>query len=548
VPPVRIRLELTGPVRREGLFEVKPGETLAQILNFAGGLGSDAYKERITVSRKTGKELKIEDVDQTGFGTFNLQDGDVIRVGMIQNRFENRVQISGAVQRPGTFALTEGMGMRDLIAKAEGLREDAFLNRATLYRTKADFSMEIVGVDIQGVVNGQSPDIPLRKEDVLEIPSVYDLKEEFYIKISGEVNKPGTFPYGEQMTVGDLVLKAGGFKESATSSRIEIARRVKDDVSGKLAEIVILEIDRDLRISGQKADEVLRPFDHIIVRRSPGFQRAQLVRVEGEAVYPGEFAIADANERISDLLNRAGGLNQYAYPKGATLIRRNEFFENPSENEIKLENLENIKQIIEKDSIDWSASEKILMKSIEKKLKERAEEDEKNKLAGEIRKESLLTLAESDENIKSIKIKDVELIGIDLEGILSNPRGPLDLILKEGDILSIPKELQTVRMRGEVLFPTTSRYDSSKGFTSYISKSGGFTDNARKGRSYVVYANGDVERTNKFLFFNLYPVIEPGAEIIVPAKPEKQGMSAQAWIGIGSSLATLALIVNQLVQ
>jgi len=548
VPPVRNRVEIIGPVRREGLFEVKPGETLVDLFQFAGGFGSDAYKERVTISRKTGRELKVEDVDQGNYSAFVPQDGDVLRVGMIQNRFENRVQVSGAVQRPGTFALAEGMGLKDLIQRAEGLREDAFLNRATLYRTKADFSMEIVGVDVQAIVNGQIPDIQLRKEDLLLVPSVYDLKEEYYLKISGEVNRPGTFPYGERITVADLVLKAGGFKESATSSRIEIARRIKDDTSGKLAEIIIVDIDKELRLLGDNANLELNPFDHVMVRRSPGFQRAQLVNVEGEAMYPGEFAIAHANERISDLLKRAGGLTPYAYPKGATLIRRNEFFENKTDDEIKLENLEQIRELINKDSIDWTASERVLMGSIDKKLLEKVVLEERNKLVSDIRKESLMTLAESDETIKDLKIKDVELIGLDLPGILANPYGPLDLILKEGDVLSIPKELQTVRMRGEVLFPTTARYDLTNRFGSYISKSGGFTDNARKSRSYVVYANGDVKRTNKFLLFNVYPKIEPGAEIIVPAKPERERLSPQAWIGIATSLATLALIVNQLVQ
>jgi protein involved in polysaccharide export with SLBB domain len=348
--------------------------------------------------------------------------------------------------------------------------------------------------------------------------------------------------------VADLVLKAGGFKESATASRIEIARRVKDDISGKLAEIIIVDIDKELRLLGENAKLELNPFDHVMVRRSPGFQRAQLVNVEGEAMYPGEFALAHANERISDLLKRAGGLTPYAYPKGATLIRRNEFFENKTDDEIKLENLEQIREVINKDSIDWTASERVLMGSIDKKLLEKVVLEERNKLVSDIRKESLMALAESDETIKDLKIKDVELIGLDLPGILTNPYGPLDLILKEGDVLSIPKELQTVRMRGEVLFPTTARYDLTNRFSSYISKSGGFTDNARKSRSYVVYANGDVKRTNKFIFFNVYPKIEPGSEIIIPSKPEREGMSAQSWIGIATSLATIGILLNTLIN
>ncbi|MBS4070855.1 MAG: SLBB domain-containing protein [Algoriphagus sp.] len=557
VPPFKNRIEIIGPVRRDGLFELKSGESIEDLLRFAGGFGSDAYKDRITVSRKTGKDLKIEDVDRTSYGSFFPVDGDIIRIGKIQMKFENRIQISGAVQRPGSFSLSEGMGIKDLIAKADGIREDAFLNRATLYRTKTDFSLEILEIDIPSITNGNTPDILLKREDWLHIPSIYDLKEEYYVKISGEINNPGTFPFGENMKVGDLILRAGGFKESATSSRIEIARRIKNDVSGKLAEIIIIDITSDLKISGQNSQTILQPFDHIMVRRSPGFQRTQLVSVEGEAMYPGEFAIAHANERISDLLKRAGGLTNYAYPKGATLIRRNEFFKSPTEEDIKLSNLEELQKIMDRDSSEWTQAERILMKSIETKLLNKQKEmTEKSGFKGnsedtqseDLKKENLMLLADTDENIKPLKIKDVELIGIDLNEILANPYGPFDLILKEGDVLSIPKELQTVRMRGEVLFPTTARFENFRGFRSYISKSGGFTDKARKGRSYVVYANGDVKRTEKFLFFNSYPKIEPGAEIIVPSKPERERLSPQAWIGIASSLATLALIVNQLVQ
>jgi protein involved in polysaccharide export with SLBB domain len=233
---------------------------LENLLNFAGGFTSQAFKERVTVTRKTGTEMKVQDVDAPNFNNFNVQDGDVYLVGEILNRFENRVQATGALMRPGTFELTSGMGIRELVQRAMGLREDAFLNRATLYRTRGDFSLEILPVDIKAVVNGESEDIELRREDVLNIPSIYDLREEFYVKISGEVNKPGAFAFGENMTVADLVLKAGGFKESATSSKIEIARRVKDDISGKLAEIILLDIDRDLRVSGAKINRTSSAF------------------------------------------------------------------------------------------------------------------------------------------------------------------------------------------------------------------------------------------------------------------------------------------------
>lgn len=549
VPPVRSRVEIQGPVRREGLFEVKAGETVDQLINFAGGFSSQAYRERLTVTRKTGAEMRVEDVDAGNFQAFYPQDGDIYRVGEILNRFENRVQVTGALMRPGVFALTPGMGIRDLVAKADGLREDAFLNRATLYRTKGDFSLEIVPVDIKAVINGEAEDITLRREDVLNVPSIYDLREEYYVKISGEVNKPGAFAFGENMTVADLVLKAGGFKESATSSKIEIARRVKNDLSGKLAEIIILDVDRDLRVSGTRALEPLQPFDHVMIRRSPGFQREQLVRVEGEALYPGEFAIAHANERISDLVKRAGGLNPYAYPKGATLIRRNEFYKDPSEDELKAETLLAVKSTISRDSLDRTESEQILFERIDQKILEGQQESKRKKQAlgaEDFRQQSLVELGESADGIGKIEIKDTELIGINLESILSSPYGPSDLILREGDVLSIPRELQTVRMRGEVLYPTSARYRPNSGFKQYISRAGGFTEKSRRGRSYVIYANGDVKRTRKILFANIYPSIEPGAEIIVPTKPEREPMSVQGWVGLASSLATLAILIDRL--
>lgn len=548
VPPVRARVEVQGPVRREGLFEVKPGETVENLIQFAGGFSSQAYKERLTVTRKTGEEMRVEDVDAANFSAFYPQDGDTYRVGEILNRFENRVQVTGALMRPGTFALSTGMGVRDLVERAQGLREDAFVNRATLYRTKGDFSLEILPVDIKAILNGEATDIPLRREDVLNIPSIYDLREEYYIKISGEVNRPGAFAYGENMTVADLVLKAGGFKESATSSKVEIARRVKDDISGKLAEIIILDIDRDLRVKGPHAMEPLQPFDHVMIRRSPGFQREQLVRVEGEAFYPGEFAIAHADERISDLIIRAGGLNPYAYPKGATLIRRNEFYKEPSEDEIKAETLTKVKTNISRDSLDRTESDKILAARIDRKIAESKEIDKESRNlvdADDFRQQSIMDLGETADGLGEIEIKDTELIGINLASIMNNPHGSEDLILREGDVISIPRELQTVRMRGEVLYPTSARYRNNTGFKNYISRAGGFTERSRRSRSYVIYANGDVQRTKRIFFVNVYPPIEPGAEIIVPRKPEREPMSIQGWVGLATSLTTLVILIDR---
>ncbi|QDH81252.1 polysaccharide biosynthesis protein [Echinicola soli] len=551
VPAVDTRVEVQGPVRREGYFEIKPEEDINDLIRYAGGFKSDAYTGRLAVRRVSDQARKVADVSKEEFGSFKVQDGDVFLIGKKLERFENRVQISGAVFHPGEFALFEGMTVKDLIDKAEGLRGEAFLNRATLYRTQDDMTLEIVPINVQGVVNGTAQDLPLQREDVLHIPSKYDLKEEYYVKISGEINSPGAFAYAENMTVEDLVLKAGGFKESASDAYIEVARRVKDRTNGQIAEIFTIDIDENLEIDEGDKEVVLEPFDHIIIRRSPGFQREKIVRVEGEVIYPGQYTISTTNERISDLLKRAGGMNQFAYVKGATLIRRTEFFTPKSDNDIKSQDLTEVKKhLIKEDGENTEAENKILSR-IDEKISENGGDlaNQKGLASGEYKISRVEEVAASDSSrVAEVEFRTQEMIGIDLTNILENPGSAQDLILQEGDILSIPKQLQTVRMRGEVLFPTSARYENGNSFKRYISKAGGFTDNARKGKAYVVYANGDVKRTKNFIFFKNYPRIEPGAEIIVPQKPQRESMSATNWIGVASSLATLAILVDRLAQ
>jgi protein involved in polysaccharide export with SLBB domain len=549
IPPVEKRVEITGPIRRPGLFEMKNEESLVDLIKFAGGFSNKAYPNIATVFRTTEKEFKVENIESNNFENFIPKGGDNFVFGELLNRYENRIQISGALMRPGVFALEEGMGINDLIRKAGGLRDDAFMDRAAIYRTKEDFSLEMVSVNVKEIVNNEVPDIKLKREDILYIPSIYDLREEFYVIISGEVNRPGSFAFANNMTVADLVFRAGGLKESASYSQIEIARRVKDDVSGKLAEIIHIDIDKNLKIIEEDSNFILTPFDHVIVRRSPGFQRGRFVSVEGEVFFPGEFAITHANERISDLLNRAGGLNQFAYPKGATLIRRNEFFEGSSENQIKSQNLLDVKKNLQRINRDTTEAERILLDRIDLKIAENGG-NLANKsgalLIDDFRKETILDLVSVNDSINPVTVKTQDMIGINLLAIIQNPRSEYDLILQEGDVLSIPKQLQTVRMRGEVLFPTTARYKENNGFKSYISRAGGFTDKSRKRRSYVVYANGDVKRTSNFLFFKIYPHVEPGSEIIVPTKKEKDPVPLQAWLAISTTLTTLVLLWNNL--
>lgn len=557
VQPLRTRVEIEGPVRRTGLFEIKAGENIDDLLAFAGGFSDKAYTKRMTVRRTTGEQLKVEDIESSQYANFSPQDGDFYLVGEILNRYENRVQVLGAVVRPGEFALEEGMTVKSLIENADGLRADAFKNRATLYRTGANLTQSALSVDIQGILEGTVPDISLQSEDVLNVASIYDIREEFYVQISGEINRSGVYPYAENLTVGDLVLRSGGFKESASNSQIEIARRLKDDISGKVSEIITIDIDPDLRISPEDEQILLSPFDHVFIRKNIGFQREMLVEVEGEVNYPGVFALEKRDERISDVLKRAGGLNQFSYAKGATLIRRTEFFQEMEEEERKRKELQSLLDNLDdkRDSATYTEVEQGLYERVQRQLEVLKEEDFKRKEREQAKgrerdlQENRYALLEGmDTTSAKLDIRETEYVGIELEKILANPGSKYDIILQEGDIISIPKQLQTVRMRGEVLYPTTARYDVNRGFKNYISRAGGFTENARKGRSYVIYANGDVKRTGKLLFFNIYPHVEPGAEIIVPQKPDRQPMSVQAWIGIASSLATLAILVDRLAQ
>jgi len=552
VPPIQARVEVVGPVRREGFFEVKMEETLSDLTVYTGGFTSEAYKDRLTIRRIENNERKVIDVGLADFSSFNPKDGDEILVGEALDRFVNRIQISGAVNRPGEYSLENGTSVKTLIERAQGLQPEAFVNRATLYRTSDDLTLAATPLDLEGILNGSQEDVVLKNEDLLFIPSRYDIQEETYVKISGEVNIPGTFPFASSMTVGDLILQAGGLLQSASNSSIEIARRVRDASSGRLAELFTLTIDPELRLSEEESNQPLKPFDHVFIRRSPGFEREQLIQVEGEVNYPGEFAIASANERISDVIRRAGGLNPFAYPKGASLVRRTIYFEDISPEEMQEINLRGIREKVDpKRKKQLNQAELLLFERLDGKINA----IEEKKLIEEQKKElenwnqfSNMDTVSRDTVFNRLKFKKQDVIGINLEEILRSPGSGEDLILQEGDILRIPKELQTIRMVGEVLMPTTARFVGNGNLKRYISQAGGFTEQARKSKTYVIYANGDARSTKSFLLLKLYPQIEPGAEIVVPKKPQRERITPATWIGIASSLATLGILIERLIQ
>lgn len=554
VPPVQARVEVIGPVRREGFFEVKPSEHLDDLYIYTGGFSSLAYRDRVTVRRIENNQRKVIDVPSNQFDEFSLEDGDEILIGEALDRFVNRVQVSGSVNRPGEYSFDEGqLTVKGLIEKAQGLKPEAFTNRATLYRTSSDLTLAAETLDLKGILDGSKEDVTLENEDLLFIPSRYDIQEEYYVKISGEINFPGSYPFAASMTVGDLILRSGGLLESASNSSIEIARRVRDANSGKIAEIKTLSINPNLQLSEEERNLPLQPFDHVFIRRSPGFEREQLITIQGEVVYPGEFAIAGANERISDVINRAGGLTQFAYPKGASLIRRTVYFKGPTEEELKEATLRNVRKNLDPEkNRNINEAEELLYERIDTKLAQKEQErlikEQEQERIRIFESAALKDTLFQDSTLNKIRISEQDLVGIDLEKIMANPGSDEDLFLLEGDIIQIPKELQTVRMVGEVLLPTTTRFNRKNSLKNYISKAGGFTEDARKSKTYVVYANGDAKRTHNILGLNFYPELEPGAEIVVPKKPQRNRLSAAGWIGLASSLATLGILVDRLLQ
>lgn len=512
IPVYRNRVEFDGEVKRPRIFEVLDGETLTDVLNFAGGFTNNAYTARIKVLQNTSRERRITDVSDEEFDTYTPQSGDKFIAEPILDRFENRVQIEGAVFRPGSYELESGLTLKSLISKSEGLRDNAFLPRGYITRTQADGNLELVSFSPERILGGLDPDIPLRREDVVTISSIFDLKDEFSVSIDGEVRNPGQFHYAEKMSLEDLILKAGGLNEGASISRIEVARRVdnsnKDQASATSAEIFQISIENDL--SAKTGGFVLEPFDIVSVRKSEGYEVQRQVSVKGEVKYPGIYFISRKNERISDLIKRAGGPTVFAYYKGASLQRGK-----------------------------VSDVGKILTPEGRKK-----ELDDKSIIALAKLKSTQDTLANKKD---SVEVNN--LVGIDLDKILAHPGSDIDLFLEEGDLINIPKQPQTVKISGNVLLPVTAIYLPRKGFLSYISESGGFKQNAAKRRSYVKYANGSVKATRKaLLFFNNYPRITPGAEIVVPESLQNRKLTIQDVLGVTTGLITTVLLALTLIK
>ena len=546
VEPFIARVEVAGEVKRPGIFEIRADESLESVMRYAGGFTDNAFADRVSVTRNTPKERAVSDIYQDQFSFFTVKGGDRYYVGELLNRYSNRVQIKGAVFREGNYALSDGMTVSQLIQRAEGLRGEAYLQRATVLRTNADLSTEVFQLNLADIQAGRGTDLLLQREDIVRVSSIYDLSEEFYVKITGEVRNPGIFPYSRNMTIEDLIVSAGGLKEAASVSDVEVARRIQDANARDISEIIATNINQDL--SPSASPTILAPFDNVIIRRKTNFMLEKMVRIEGQVNAPGEFAVRNAEEKISDVIKRAGGLSEFAYPKGATLIRRTEFYQTESEKIRKQRNYEELLARLASETDDPSEAQAMLLQRVGRNINQQQptglnrEED----FTVQSKTDALSGIAERKADLAPIRIRETEAIAIDLETILRNPGSKHDLILEEGDIISIPKQLQTVRLRGDIIYPTTVRYETGRTMNYYINRAGGFDTRAKRRRTYVVYANGEVARTKSFLGIRSYPIVEPGAEVIVPTKGPRIPFRPGEVISITTGLATLALLFSQI--
>lgn len=501
------RVEVLGKVKRPGLFELLPNEPVEKVIEFAGGFADDAYTGKIKVNRFTSRERKILEVNEAQYPSFLLQNGDSFEVETVLDRYENIVEVSGSVMRKGKYALESSPTVLKLIENADGLAEDAFTGRANIVRTRKDLTVESIPLNLASMLTGKSPDVALERLDLLIITSKFDLSEAATVHIQGEINnlglENGNFPFMNNMKLEDLILKAGGFKESAKTSTVEVVRR-KKDVNAQSADAVISEnfefpVSRDLTLLDAGAEFQLQPYDEIIVRRSPNYEVQRFVTIQGEVLNQGPYGIKSKDEKISSILKRAGGLTDLAYPAGATLIRSTKL----DEQQVKVQ--------------------EGAMEDITKNLKE-----------GEVKVE------------EEVSPNKEESININLGKILKSPGSYDDLLVQDGDIIRIPQRLETVSVQGELLYPTTVKFDRGMSFRDYISNAGGYTSQSMRRSAYVKYPNGSIDRTRKFLVFNIYPKVEPGSEIFVPTKTGQdlttQQLLQQATV-ITSTLMTLILSV-----
>ncbi len=519
VPAYKIRVELKGEVKIPALFETLPGEKLEDVLNFAGGFTDQAYTKRIKVDQVSDRQRRITDVFENNYKNYTPVRGDKYTVDKVLDRYENRVQIEGAVFRPGEFELQKGLTVSQLIKNAGGLKEDAFTGRASIVRLNPDNTTQQLSFNIQDVMTSPSADIPLQREDSVTVSSIFDLRDGYKVTIKGEVRKPGDFAYADSMKVADLIIKAGGFTEGASPKRIEVSRRVFDSdpkkINTTIAKVFIVNVDAGLK--DNNTNFTLTPYDIVSVYSLPGYEIQKTVKVEGEVIYPGYYTIQKKNERVSDIIARAGGLTLSADIEGSSLKRDNAAVLGVDKTKIDTTDVDQERiQNLQRLQSDFNGTGAV------------NDPNAKNNL--QFKSDSLLQFRNN-------------YVGIDLRKILLRPGGREDLILEDKDVLRVPKQQQTVRVNGEVLYPSAIVYSKGKSFKGYVLNAGGFSPTALRRGAYIVYPNGTVKGTSKILFFNSHPKVKPGSEIYVPRKPEPKGNTGQEILGYATGLASLGAII-----
>lgn len=495
VPAYNQLVHIEGNVKRPMFYELKANENLSKLIEYAGGFTGDAYSDVVRVRRLNGFDKELHTVEKADYPSYSLKDGDVVSVGVVTDQFTNKVEIGGSVTRPGTFAINDNVKtVRQLIAAAQGLTDDAYMDRALLYREKPDRSLEVISFNLGDLMNGTIADIQLNKNDIINIINVNQITERGGFTIQGLVNSPGTYPYAEGTTLEDLILQAGGLREGASTARVEISRRIVEqnatDATTQLAELFTINIENGMA-AGKDQGFVLKPYDLIQVRKSPTYNPQTTVSIGGEVLFPGSYVLESRNERISDVIRRAGGILTSAYVKGAYLSRSR------TEDEI------------------LAAQETVRLA--------RSNQE-----------------GEDSISMARLEVSSRYTVGIDLEKALNEPGSTSDFVLQSGDYLFIPEIQSTVKISGEVMYPNTVIYEEGQKLDYYISQAGGLGEKARKNKAYVVYMNGTIAKMKR------NTPIEPGCNIVIPAKPDK----AFDWnkiIAVASSVASLATLAAAVV-
>lgn len=491
VHPYEQLVNIEGNVKRPMYYELKQSETLSDILKYAGGFTGDAYTDMVTLSRQAGTENELYNVERTEFTSWPLQDGDLITVGTILDRFSNRVEVKGAVFRPGMFAINGDVAtVADLVRKADGVTEDAYTSRVLLYREGPDKKLNVMALDLSEILKGTAPDVALKPNDVLVVSSILELEEPPTLYIGGHVANPGDYPYAINTTVEDLIFQAGGLLEGASTARVDISRRIVDptsvDATNKLANVYTISIENGLAKGDGQGFE-LKPFDHVVVRKSPGYSEQKFVEVHGQVLFTGDYVLQKRNERLSEIVARAGGVLEDGYIKGAYLERR-------------------------LTDAEIAAREEVM-----RLAKSNSSGNQSDSIA-----------------LSQINVSTTYNVGIDLEMALNNPGSTYDVVMQPGDRLYVPELQSTVKISGEVLFPNAVVYVPGKKLDYYIDQAGGYGQRARKGKAYIVYLNGTVARAKR------NTAIEPGCQIIVPSKPANDGTDWTKILTIATSFSSVA--------